>query len=114
MKYIILTLLTIILSSCATQIELENSLESWVGSSELDLIDAWGPPTRHYATDDLKYLTWDNRTQYVIPGGSYDYGNGYVHNTPAMLENLNCDVTMIIKDKRISSWRYEGNNCYDF
>ena len=92
-------------------------LNSWVGQKELDLLDAWGTPTKHYATDGIKYLTWSNNTSFVMPGNAYTtygYGTAYTSYTPSIPVNLNCDITMVIKDKKVSSWRYKGNNCYDF
>ncbi|MDC3273543.1 hypothetical protein OAU49_02725 [Alphaproteobacteria bacterium] len=115
-KFIIISLL-IFLSSCTTKLEHQNMLQSWVGHKETDILDAWGTPTKHYETAGVKYLTWSNNSSFVMPGNAYTtygYGTATTSYTPSIPINLNCDITMIIKEGIIVSGKSKGNNCYDF
>ena len=114
-------LLLFVVSSCITKLDHETKLNSWIGAKESVLIDQWGTPTNHYKTDDgKKYLTWKNSSQSMIGGISgyttYDYyGNAYTSpGMPPMLVTSNCDITMILEDGLVTSWKYKGNSCYDY
>ena len=47
---------------------------------------------------------------------TYDYyGNAYTSpGMPPMLITSNCDITMILEDGLVTSWKYKGNSCYDY
>ena len=52
-----------------------------------------------------------------MPGNAYTtygYGAATTSYTPSIPINLNCDITMIIKEGIIVSGKSKGNNCYDF
>ena len=110
MRNLLVTLLLVfIVSSCTSKLDHEKVLESWMGAKESALIDKWGTPTSHYKTDDgKKYLTWKNSSQAMI-GGNYRYSS-----MPPTLVTSNCDITMILEDGIVTSWKYKGNNCYDY
>ena len=112
MRNLLVTLLLVfIVSSCTSKLDHEKVLESWMGAKESALIDKWGTPTSHYKTDDgKKYLTWKNSSQAMI-GGNYGYGNSYI---PPTRVTSNCDITIILEDGIVISWKYKGNNCYDY
>ena len=111
MKNLVIILFVILLSSCTTKQEHESKLESWIGAKESVLIDQWGTPTSHYKTDDgKKYLTWKNSSQVMV--GGYDWGYGY--KSSPILVTSNCDITMILEKGIVTSWKYKGNNCYDY
>ena len=112
MKIFLVSLfLFFIVSSCTSKLDHEKTLNSWIGSKESTLVEQWGTPSNFYKTDDgKKYLTWKNSSQSLI-GGGYNYGYGY--NYPILITS-NCDITMIIEKGIVTSWRYKGNNCYDY
>ena len=118
---LVLLLLVFLVSSCTSKLDHEKVLESWIGAKESALIDKWGTPTNHYKTDDgKKYLTWKNSSQAIVggyaPTVSTDYyGNVYSSGgMPPILVTSNCDITMILEDGIVTSWKYKGNNCYDY
>ena len=108
MRNLLVTLLLVfIVSSCTSKLDHEKVLQSWMGAKESVLIDQWGTPTSHYKTDDgKKYLTWKNSSQAMI-GGNNAYSS-------PILVTSNCDITMILEDGIVTSWKYKGNSCYNY
>ncbi len=68
-------------------------LDTWIGSTEDELISQWGVPISSYETGKHKYLKFHR-----------DYGRN-------QYGELYCDVTMIFTNKRITSWSFKGNEC---
>ena len=110
----------VVLTGCVTKQEHENTLSSWYGSTEGELVASWGVPTSFYELDGKRYLTYSNSSQAMIPGTpsytTYDYfGNAYTSGGSApYLVTSNCTITMVVEDGVINEWRYEGNSCYDY
>ena len=114
----------VILTGCVTKQEYEDTLSSWYGSSESDLIASRGIPTSFYELDGKRYLTYSNSSQGMVGGTppttriTYDvWGNAYTTTYPGtspILVTSNCTITMVVDNGVINEWRYEGNNCYDF
>ena len=117
MRYLFVVLL--FLSGCITKAEHEDTLNSWLGSTEQEIVSSWGPPNGFYESVDVRYLTWSNNSQSMVGGyGSYSYtdlyGNVYTSpGVPPTIVNNSCDITMKVMNEVIVSWSYEGNNCYD-
>ena len=124
MRTMFFLLLTIILmSGCVTKAEHEDKLSTWIGFSESSLVESWGPPNGFYETGKKRFLTWSQSGTAIIPGTQPYYTTNIIGNTAytqayggtsPMAINLNCDVTMIIESDTVVSWRYQGNNCYDY
>ena len=110
----------VILTGCVTKQEHEDTLSSWYGSTEEELVASWGVPTSFYELDGKRYLTYSNSSQAMVGGTApittYDYfGNAYTSGgSPPILVTSNCTITMVVDDGVINEWRYEGNNCYDY
>lgn len=109
-----------ILTGCVSKQEHEYILSSWFGSTEKQLVDAWGVPTSFYELDGKRYLTYTKSSQSLVGGTSpttfYDYyGNAYTSpGSPPILVTSNCTIIMVVENGLISEWKYEGNNCYDY
>ena len=121
MKKLVLILFIFIVASCTSKQEHESKLDSWIGVKESVLIDKMGTPTSHYKTDDgKKYLTWKNSSQSLVGGYAPTvrtglYGKTYTSGgMPPILVTKNCDITMILEKGIVTSWKYKGNNCYDY
>jgi len=110
----------VLLTGCVTKQEHENTLSSWYGATEEELVASWGVPTSFYELDGKRYLTYSNSSQAMIPGTpsytTYDYfGNAYTSGGSApYLVTSNCTITMVVEEGVINEWRYEGNSCYDY
>ena len=108
------------LTGCVTKQEHENTLSSWYGSTEEQLVASWVVPTSFYELDGKRYLTFSNSSQAMVGGypstTTYDYfGNAYTSGgSPPILVTSNCSITMVVDNGVINEWRYEGNNCYDY
>jgi hypothetical protein len=108
------------LAGCATTANYEKILASWVGSTELDLVRKWGTPQRMYETGDTKFLTYASSRNIYLPGTAPTYQTTYIGNTaytnriggtPGQNIGMSCITTFEVRNERIVSWRWEGNDC---
>lgn len=102
----------LILPGCATTANYQRAVESWVGHSSDELIQAWGPPVSEYKLNNgSKILT------YVFDGGSVGYANynPYLNTTIINQSRQSCK-TMFTVDQfdRVTYWQYEGNMCRSY
>lgn len=114
-------LITLVSGGCATTAKFEENLDSWLGTTEKELVQQWGPPINVYELDSTtKVLTYNFSEDLFIPGSSPNYTTTYIGNQaytqksggmPAQFVNYNCTVNFTFSDGIISSWRYEGNSC---
>ena len=116
-KRVALSIIIFMLSGCASTYNYEKTLNSWVGYTEEQLIGSWGPPSGVYSSGDTDYLTYNKSSQRYIPG-TQSYQSYAIGNTvytqgghPGFVQNRNCSTTFTLKNKRIVTWRYEGNSC---
>ena len=109
------------LTGCVTKKEYEDTLSSWVGASENELVMSWGPPNSVYESGGLKYLTWSNSGSVTIPGTSPTYQTSIYGNTAyttaiggsaPMTFNKHCQRTMVISNDRVVNWQWKGNGCF--
>lgn len=112
------------LGGCATTANYENVLNSWIGSSETDLVSSWGPPANVYQSPDgARILTYNSARNVVIPGQAPSYtttrvGNTYYTNpvggSAPVNVGLQCMTNFTVVRGRITTWRYQGNDCTAF
>ena len=67
------------LTGCATSANYEKILGTWVGSSEQQLIQSWGPPDNVFESGGQKYLTYVKGGSAYIPGTSPTYQTQITH-----------------------------------
>lgn len=127
--------LALFLTACATTAGYEAVLNTWVGSTDSNLIDAWGPPDNTYTMSDGRTIVTYSRSQTtVLPGITYTtpqttYSNGTIngdvnasysgttttyvqHQGPAQVFTKVCVTRFTVsQDHHIESWRWEGNAC---
>jgi hypothetical protein len=113
-------LAALLTASCATEENYKQILGSWLGSSERELMDAWGPPDSFYEADGVKYLTYSRGRTVVLPGTPPSYRSTAIGSTlyttpvggtPPTALNMHCKTTFTIENGRIQGWRFEGNDC---
>lgn len=81
----------LILSSCASSPDYDESLQIWIGANQQSLTNAWGDPaTINYLTDNQQLLT-------------------YFQTSPDGQEF--CRTTFTITDGSVTDFEYEGDNC---
>lgn len=123
-KYTVLWILVFIVTGCATTAKYEKVIDSWVGSSEQNLVRSWGPPDQVYdAGDGIKYLTYVTSRNVYIPGSSPTYSTQVIGNTTytnsyggSAAQNIHasCKTSFEVKNGVITSWRYKGNDCKSY
>jgi hypothetical protein len=106
---------------CATAAKYEAILDSWMGSAEGELVSAWGPPINVYeAPDGTRILTFNSARNVYIPGQAPNYTTTVIGNTAytnavggraPMALDLSCATNFTVKNGKIISWRYQGNDC---
>jgi hypothetical protein len=107
-------------ATTATTANYEKILNSWTGSSELDLVRKWGPPQRVYEVGGRKFLEYADERSIFIPGTAPTYRTSVVGNTaytnrvggsPSRSVDMSCRTTFELMNEKVQSWRYEGNAC---
>ncbi|MFC0385397.1 hypothetical protein [Muricoccus vinaceus] len=109
------------LAGCATGPSLSDRLSSYVGRSELELVQALGVPTRSYETGGQKFVAYEEQRTVALPGGFAGgpfygpYGRGFYGGGFASLGNtyvpVQCDVTFALHEGRVASFTYRGQGC---
>lgn len=116
-----LTWITVVfLVGCATTANYEAILNSWVGQREVDLVRKWGPPVQSYEAGESKFLVYSSQRNVYMPGVAPSYQTTYIGNTaytnrvggsPAYNIGMVCVTTFELKNDRIVSWQWRGNDC---
>ncbi len=89
-------------TGCAS---IDKTMQSWVGSTEGDLIAAWGPPQGVYSDGrGGKILAYYGHVAVSVPG--YVYGNYYTAPHDGGWDQQR--MFYINKDGVIYSWRWKG------
>ncbi len=132
MRRILVLLLCLGLSGCATTAKYEAKLNTWIGISEDSLIAAWGVPDLEYRmSDGKKAIAYIHKDTVQTGGYTYmepqtTYQSGTIGNQtysgtsttyvterePVQRYGLSCKTSFIIDTSgKIKNWHHEGNNC---
>jgi len=120
MRQLVFLAVAWIVSGCATTENYEKILDTWVGSTEGQLVQAWGPPAGFYESGTTRYLTYTKSRSGYVPGTAPTYQTTIIGNTaytssyggsPGFSYSRHCKTTFTIQNGVISTWRYEGNDC---
>jgi hypothetical protein len=85
-----------IVAGCATTENYEAMLKTRVGRSEVELVQAWGPPSSIYQSTNAKYFTY-------AKSKTCGAGNDAI--------TCLCNTSFELANDRITSWRWDGNGC---
>ncbi len=116
-NYLVIAMLA--LTACVTGQRYEEALEAWVGASELELVEGWGPPDSVYEVEGRKYLTYRSEQAIVYPGlprygnrynDDYAYADPFPTTAPTLINQF-CKTSFIVEDATVTGWRAEGNAC---
>ena len=140
MKKVLLLLVAIVLSGCATTANYEKILSSWVGSSVDNLVASWGPPQSSYDLSNggkvIEYVrsrnvqmggysytspqtTYQSGTTSAYGTGGYAYGNySGTSTTYVQKQTPTYNIAMLCKTRFtvngagiITKWSWQGNDC---
>lgn len=109
-----------LLAGCATEGKYGQILDTWMGSTESQLISKWGIPSSVYESGGVKYLTYSNSSSGYVPGTAPSYQSTVIGNTvytnriggtPGFVVNSWCDTTFTTRDGVIVHWSWKGNAC---
>ena len=113
-KILGIMVLGLLLVGCATSANYTKKLNSWVGSTENQLVSSWGPPLGSYVKDDgSKILTYQRSGSYDLPGAQVmDSMTGFPVNTSGPTVITSCRTRFNISSSgKITSGSWEGNSC---
>ena len=108
------------LVGCATTEGYVKLVESWVGTSEIDLIRHWGAPDQTYKSGDSEFLVFNSYRSVYLPGTSPTYTTKIIGNevhtttsdgTPARNLNYSCETTFEISNELVVGYNFKGNDC---
>ncbi|UFN50912.1 hypothetical protein LPC08_10005 [Roseomonas sp. OT10] len=109
-----------LLAACAQGPTLDQRLSTFVGRSELDLVNALGVPARTHQVDGVRFLAFESQRTMALPGGGawagpgpwgpYGGGWGWGWNSTSYAV-VNCDVTFALRADRVESFSYRGEGC---
>lgn len=103
MRILLVFIVILSLSSCGYR-EKRNAevLDSWIGSTEQEIVSAWGRPDSDYDSGNMRYLTWSDTSLCEGCGGWKDAEGNYNDTLN------NCKYTFIFESGRVVSWEYRG------
>lgn len=120
MKRLSLIISMVLLSACATEAKYQRNLNTWLGSTELDLVRQWGAPQQAYEAGGSKFLVYSSSDSMYIPGQAPSYTTNVYGNTAyttptggyaAQSIALSCVTTFEVANGLVTNWTYNGNNC---
>lgn len=118
----------LLLSACAAKVDTAHiaKMDSFIGSSEKQIIQAWGVPDKSYTIDRrTKVISYRKQTFYNDGGsgfgmttcaGSVGRGIGYSGcidpwSRPSRTYSYVCDMNFNIVGGKATSWFQNGNGC---
>ncbi len=116
----VVIVLVTLLAACATERRYEEQLDAWIGASERELVESWGPPDSVYELEDTRYLTYVVDRIVVLPGTGPRYYGGIDDDRyyafplggfdPRVINQF-CKTSFSLVDGAIVGWRWDGNDC---
>jgi len=109
-SYLLILIVLMLISGCATTEEYKKIVESWVGSSEIALIRGWGPPQQSYESGGTKFLVYNSSRNVYLAGTSPTYTTTVIGNTaytnssgetPSQNLNFSRQTTFEITNKKL-------------
>ena len=105
----IITLVSLMISSCATTANYSEIVKSWEGSDINGLITSWGPPSDVYTMpNENKMYTWLYTNNSLV---TTNY-NQWLNRLETRQVQYWCKTTFTANQNDIIvNWRWEGNAC---
>jgi ABC-type uncharacterized transport system auxiliary subunit len=112
------------LAGCATQGKYKAKLDTWIGSPIDSLVASWGYPSGQItAPNGNTVYVYERHGGFVMPTttttnarvtgyGNTAYGQATTTSYGGQYIDMSCRTFFeVAPDRRIVSWRYEGNAC---
>lgn len=104
-KTLLLSVVILFFSSCASTSNYEKNLNVWIGHSESELVSQWGIPQSYETPDGIRFLSYMNSSTSAITNKDY-FGNY----TTIPISHY-CKTTFILKQGVVDQWQHEGDSC---
>jgi hypothetical protein len=119
MRHALILLPLLGLAACARGPTIDERLSSYVGRTELELVQTLGVPNRNYETGGQRFLQYEEQRTVALPGGYVGgpigpYRRGYYGGfgfSPTIYAPVQCDVTFALRDGRVAGYVYRGEGC---
>lgn len=117
MKKLLYGMMLLVITACTSY---QETLDSWVGASEKELVRSFGAPKNIYELDGSRFLQFENSGQYFVPPTPVSYQTQIVNNvayttsyggSPGYVRDLHCSTTFEVIDSKVVSWSYRGTGC---
>jgi hypothetical protein len=110
-----LTSSALLLNSCSTRIDWprRQALDSLVGHSQGEVVEALGPASRSVVGGPVSFLTYDyDHVEFVPgqPGQREPYSEDLWLRTPSLIAG-HCSTTFKLIDDKVVGWSLDGNDC---
>ncbi len=87
----------LLMAGCASPERYRDSLQTWVGTSEADLVTEWGAPDAAYRTEDgTRLLTYSKVRKYDAEGVTL---------------TGRCKTTFKVEQGTVTGFSFQGNQC---
>lgn len=104
-----LFLAVFVLAGCANS-RIEKSLNTWIGASEADVVEAYGAPDKAYSpSPGVKVLSYTRSSTYSVPISSYNQFTGWTHGAGSMARQNHCLVNFTVKYKKVLKYTYQND-----
>ena len=118
-KFLAIVVLGLTLNGCATQSNYKAELDTWIGLTEDQLVNSWGPPNGLYhKPDGGKILTFAWSGSYSLPGipnTSTSTNMGVTTTVTTVTDTIiqtGCQTNFYLSPEgRITTWNFQGNSC---
>lgn len=120
MRKFLAGVLALVLAGCTSAEQFKSNADSYIGSTEANLIAQMGPPANAYDAGGTKFLSWSWNRNVPVAGVAPTYQTScYGYNctttayggTPNYNVSLNCTLIFAVEGGIVKSWRSTGNNC---
>ena len=103
MRIMTMLVTVLVLAGCVLAANYQAKLQTWVGKSEIELVESIGPPDSWYEVAGSKFISYNRQrgVTYIRTVGPMS-----AVGIPSW-----CKTTFQIRDSLVSSWQVQGNAC---
>jgi hypothetical protein len=89
--------------------EFQHAMDTWMGASELSVVESWGIPSKEYALP-----TGEKIFEYAINGGTNISSFSIQNSAYTYVTHHGCKITFILNSNplKVERIKWAGNSCY--
>ena len=110
MRGFIIVAVMLCLAGCVvpTRAAFNAQMSAFIGRPEVDVIMAFGVPTRSAEAGGLRFIEYDRRRVVSWPGNNWYWGSPYFVD---YVETRECRLTFTLRDGSVVHFDSRGNDC---